>query len=75
MPTFKARAIILRSHKLGEADKIIRMYSKQGNIISAVAKGSRKIKSRFIEDIKVMELKYRRQVQVQVQKPGGVALF
>jgi DNA repair protein RecO (recombination protein O) len=47
MPTFKARAIILRSHKLGEADKIIRMYSKQGRIISAVAKGSRKTKSRF----------------------------
>lgn len=47
MPTFKARAIILRSHKLGEADKIIRMYSKQGRIISAVAKGSRKTRSRF----------------------------
>ena len=47
MPTFKARAIILRSHKLGEADKIIRMYSRQGKTISAVAKGSRKTKSRF----------------------------
>jgi DNA repair protein RecO (recombination protein O) len=47
MSTFKARAIILRSHKLGEADKIIRMFSKQGRVISAVAKGSRKTKSRF----------------------------
>ena len=47
MPTFKARAIILRSHKLGEADKIIRMYSREGRIISAVAKGSRKTRSRF----------------------------
>ena len=47
MPTFKARAIILRSHKLGEADRIIRMYSREGQVISAVAKGSRKTRSRF----------------------------
>lgn len=47
MSTCKARAIILRSYKLGEADKIMKMYSKDGQVISAVAKGSRKIKSRF----------------------------
>jgi DNA repair protein RecO (recombination protein O) len=47
MPTFKARAIVLRSHKLGEADKIVRMYSRQGQVISAVARGSRKTRSKF----------------------------
>jgi len=47
MPTFKARAIILRSHKLGEADKIIRMFTSDGQAISAVAKGCRKTLSRF----------------------------
>ena len=47
MPTYKARSIILRSHKLGEADRIIRMYSSEGRVISAVAKGSRKTRSRF----------------------------
>jgi len=35
----------------------------------------KKIKSRFIEDIKVAEQKYRRQVQGQIHKPGEVALF
>ncbi|TET48657.1 MAG: DNA repair protein RecO [Actinomycetota bacterium] len=47
MSTFKARAIIIKTYKLGEADKIIKMYSQEGCLISAVAKGSRKIRSRF----------------------------
>jgi len=47
MSTFKARAIIIKTYKLGEADKIIKMYSQEGRLISAVAKGSRKIRSRF----------------------------
>ncbi len=47
MSTYKARAVIIRTYKLGEADKIIKMYSREGQVISAVAKGSRKIRSRF----------------------------
>lgn len=47
MPSYRAKAIILKSYKLGESDKIIKMYSQKDGIISAVAKGSRKIKSKF----------------------------
>ncbi len=47
MPSYKAKAITLRTYKLGESDRIIKMYSLDGNIISAVAKGARKIRSRF----------------------------
>jgi DNA repair protein RecO (recombination protein O) len=47
MPSYKAKAIILKSYKLGETDKIIRMYSGDGDLISAVAKGARKVRSRF----------------------------
>lgn len=47
MPSYKAKAIILKSYKLGESDKIIRMYSQENGIISAVAKGARKVRSRF----------------------------
>ena len=35
----------------------------------------RKIKARFLEDIRVQEQKYRRQIQGQVEKPWGVAWF
>ncbi len=47
MPSYKAKAIILKSYKLGESDKIVKMYSSDGDIISAVAKGARKVRSRF----------------------------
>ena len=47
MASYKAKAIILKTYKLGESDKIIKMYSQEGNIISAVAKGARKIRNRF----------------------------
>jgi DNA repair protein RecO (recombination protein O) len=47
MPTYKTRAIILKNYKLGEADKIVKMYSDEGHLISAVAKGCRKTGSRF----------------------------
>jgi DNA repair protein RecO (recombination protein O) len=47
MLSYKAKAIILKSYKLGESDKIIKMYSVDGDAISAVAKGARKIHSKF----------------------------
>jgi len=47
MHTYKARAIILKNYKLGEADRIVKMYSDGGRLISAVAKGCRKTRSRF----------------------------
>ena len=47
MPSYKAKAIILKSYKLGESDKIIKMYSLDGDVISAVAKGARKVRSKF----------------------------
>ena len=47
MPYYKAKAVILKSYKLGESDKIVKMYSYDGDVISAVAKGARKIRSKF----------------------------
>ncbi len=47
MASYKAKAIILKTYKLGESDKIIKMYSRDGNVISAVAKGARKIRNRL----------------------------
>jgi DNA repair protein RecO (recombination protein O) len=47
MTSYKTRAIVLKSYNLGEADKIIKLFSQDSGLISAVAKGSRKIKSKF----------------------------
>ncbi|MBU0579626.1 MAG: DNA repair protein RecO [Candidatus Margulisbacteria bacterium] len=47
MGLYKVESINIKSFNLGEADKIITLYSKEQGKIRAVAKGSRRIKSRF----------------------------
>jgi len=47
MKTYKDEAIVLRSHKLGEADKIITLLTREHGKKRAVAKGLRRTKSKF----------------------------
>lgn len=47
MPTYRDEAVVLRTHKLGEADRILTMLSRQHGKIRAVAKGVRRTGSRF----------------------------
>ena len=47
MPVYRDIAIVLRTQKLGEADRIITLFTKEHGRIKAVAKGVRKTKSRF----------------------------
>ncbi len=47
MPTYRDQAVVLRTHKLAEADRIITMLSKKHGKIRAVAKGIRKTSSRI----------------------------
>jgi DNA repair protein RecO (recombination protein O) len=45
--TFKTEAVVLRSIRLGEADRVLHLYTEDRGRIGAVAKGVRRIKSRF----------------------------
>lgn len=47
MKTYKDEAIVLRSHKLGEADKIITLLTREHGKKRAVAKGLRRTRSKF----------------------------
>jgi DNA repair protein RecO (recombination protein O) len=44
---FKTEAVVLRSIRYGEADRIVHLYSATRGKIGAIAKGSRRPKSRF----------------------------
>ena len=44
---FKTEAVVLRSIRYGEADRILHLYSAPKGRIGAIAKGSRKPRSRF----------------------------
>jgi DNA repair protein RecO (recombination protein O) len=47
MPSYRAEAIVLRTHKLGEADRIITLLTRDRGKVRAVAKGVRRTKSKF----------------------------
>jgi DNA repair protein RecO (recombination protein O) len=47
VPTYRDEAIVLRTHKLGEADRIVTMLGRTRGKIRAVAKGVRRTGSRF----------------------------
>jgi DNA repair protein RecO (recombination protein O) len=44
---YKTEAVVLRSLRLGEADRVLHIYTLERGRIGAVAKGIRKTKSRF----------------------------
>jgi DNA repair protein RecO (recombination protein O) len=47
MPLYRDEAIVLRTHKLGEADRIITLLTRDNGRVRAVAKGVRRTTSKF----------------------------
>ncbi len=47
MAVYRDQAVVLRTHKLGEADRIITLFTREHGRIKAVAKGVRRTKSRW----------------------------
>src|SRR5687768_5419208 len=45
--TYKTEAVVLRSLRLGEADRVLHLYTLEQGRLGAVAKGIRRTKSRF----------------------------
>src|SRR5581483_9550087 len=44
---YSTEAVVLRSIRLGEADRVLHLYTRAGGRVGAVAKGVRKTMSRF----------------------------
>jgi len=47
MAVYKSKGIVLRSIRYGEADRILDLYTQDIGLVSAIAKGIRRTKSRF----------------------------
>lgn len=47
MPVYSDEAVVLRTHKLAEADRIITLLTRQHGVVRAVARGVRRTSSRF----------------------------
>ncbi len=47
VPLYRDEAVVLRTHKLGEADRIVTLLTRHHGMVRAVAKGVRRTSSRF----------------------------
>lgn len=47
MPLYREAGVVLRTHKLGEADRIVTMLTRGRGLLRAVAKGVRRTSSKF----------------------------
>jgi DNA repair protein RecO (recombination protein O) len=47
MPSYRTEGVVLRTHKLGEADRIITLLTRERGKVRAVAKGVRRTRSKF----------------------------
>jgi DNA repair protein RecO (recombination protein O) len=75
--TLKTEAVVLRSMRLGEADRVLHIYTLDRGRVGAVAKGVRKTKSRFgarLEPLSHVELLLH-QGQSDLQTITGVHLL
>src|SRR5215217_5871437 len=55
---YKSKGIVLRSIRYGEADRILDLYTRDAGLVSAIAKGVRRTRSRFA-DRRVFNLLYK----------------
>lgn len=61
MSLFETEAIVLKSYNLAEADKIVILLTQSNGIIRGVAKGAKRLKSRFgggLEPFTIVRLSY-----------------
>ena len=47
MRLYRDRAVVLRQHKRGEADRIVTLLTRDHGLVRAVAKGVRRTRSKF----------------------------
>ena len=75
--SYKTQAVVLRSFRLGEADRVLHLYTLDRGRVGAVAKGIRKTKSRFgarLEPLSHVDLMLH-QVGGELQTVTGVDLL
>ncbi|WP_209706720.1 DNA repair protein RecO [Leucobacter exalbidus] len=59
MPLYREEGVVLRTHKLGEADRIVTLFTRSRGLLRAVAKGVRRTTSKFgarLEPFMVVDL-------------------
>lgn len=61
MPLYETESLVLKSYNLAEADRIVVIFTRQHGLIRGVAKGAKRLKSRFgstLEIFSTVQLSY-----------------
>jgi DNA repair protein RecO (recombination protein O) len=69
MISIESESIVLKTYNLAEADKIVILLTKDHGVIRGVAKGAKRLKSRFgsgLEPFSVISLTYRQKDSVEL---------
>jgi DNA repair protein RecO (recombination protein O) len=79
VPLYRDEAVVLRTRKLGEADRIVTLFTQRRGLVHAVAKGIRRTKSRFgarLEPFSVVDLQcYEGRSLDTVTQAESIALY
>ena len=81
MPVYTSEALILRTYKLGEADRIVVFLTRDRGKKRGVAKGARRVRSRFVGALEPMtragvayyEREHRDLVRINYVEPSALA--
>jgi DNA repair protein RecO (recombination protein O) len=77
MNVVTTEAIVLRSYNLAEADRIVLCFTRDAGLIRGVAKGARRMKSRFgaaLEPFTVIRLEFREKENRELVTIAGVEI-
>jgi DNA repair protein RecO (recombination protein O) len=77
MNVVTTEAIVLRSYNLAEADRIVLCFTRNAGLIRGVAKGARRMKSRFgaaLEPFTVVQLEFREKENRELVTITGVEI-
>ncbi|HEX6124087.1 MAG TPA: DNA repair protein RecO [Pyrinomonadaceae bacterium] len=61
MPLYETESLVLKSYNLAEADRIVLLFTREYGLVRAVAKGAKRLKSRFgstLEPFSTVHLTY-----------------
>ena len=61
MPIYESESLVLKSHNLAEADRIVVFFTKVHGVVRGVAKGAKRLNSRFgslLEPFTIVNLEY-----------------
>jgi len=73
MTLYRERAVVLRTYRLGEADRIVVLLTERHGKVRAVAKGVRRTKSRFgsrLEPTQAESIEHHRRVREDLVRLG-----